>query len=146
MATRVYDPKQIVLSVAGLLISSGFSEDSMVKCARTAPSYEGVVGADGEYTRVRQYDDSALVTISLMQSSEGNDILSALHSADRAAPNGAGIGAFLLKDLNGNTLVQASKCWVKGSPEQEYGKKVNMRAWEIMLADAEIFVGGNTLA
>lgn len=142
---RVYDPKQIVVSIAGLLLASGFSENNMVKVTREEAVFEKKTGVDGEVTRVRLHNNSGMATVTLMQSSEGNDTLSGLLERDKAAPNGAGIGAFLLKDLNGNTLVRASKAWVKGYPETSFDKSVSERAWEIELADIEIFVGGNVV-
>lgn len=142
---RVYDPKQIVISLAGLLISSGFAENNMVKITREEPVFSKKGGVDGEQTRVRSHNNSGLVTVTLMQSSEGNDIFSELLERDKAAPNGAGIGAFLLKDLNGTTLVRASKAWVKGYPETSFEKSVSERPWEIELADIDQFVGGNIL-
>ena len=140
---KVYSPKLVVINIAGLLIDKGFAEDAMIKITQDAPRFEDVVGVDGEVTRVQQYDQRALVTLSLMQSSSANDLLSTLLTRDQNTPNGAGVGAFLLKDLQGTTLARAPACWVKGLPETELGKKVGSRAWEIRVANIDLFVGGN---
>lgn len=139
---KQYDPKQVVISIAGLLVASGFAEDSMVKVAFTTPRFETKVGVDGEVTRSRMYDRRATVTVSLMQSSQGNDVLSTLLNRDTRGANGAGVGAFLLKDLNGTTLLSGAAAWVKGMPETEFGKSVGTRAWEIEVAELEGVVGG----
>lgn len=140
---KTYNPKNIVISLGTLLINRGFPEESMVKVTQIAAVWEDVVGVDGEVTRVRIHDGRATVTISLMQSSDANNALSALLLRDMASPNGAGVGAFLMQDLGGSTLVKASEAWVKGKPEQEFGKKVNARAWEFTLANNDqTFIGG----
>jgi len=140
---KVYNPKSIVINLAGLLIDRGFSEDSMIKIASDSAKFEDVVGVDGEVTRVQQHDGRATITISLMQSSEMNDVLSALLLRDTNTPNGAGVGAFLMKDLQGTTLERGSAAWVKGFPERENGKKVGSRTWEIRVANLTSFLGGN---
>jgi len=142
---KTYDPRGIVISIAGLLIQRGFAEDSMVKVAFTSPRFESKVGVDGEVTRARLHDRRATATLSLMQSSDGNDILSALLRRDTVALPGAGVGSFLMRDLQGTTLVFASAAWVKGIPEVEYGKSVGTRAWEIELADCDATLGGNVV-
>jgi hypothetical protein len=140
---KVFSPKLVVINLAGLLIDKGFAEDSLIKVTYDAPRFEDVVGVDGEVTRVQQYDQRALVTLSLMQSSDANDLMSALLIRDQNTPNGGGVGAFLLKDLQGTTLVRSPTAWVKGFPETEFAKKVTSRNWEIRLANAVPFVGGN---
>lgn len=139
---KVYDPRQVVIDLAGLLIASGFSEDSMIKVTQTSKRFESVVGVDGEVTRARLHDRRAVVVVSVMQSSEANDLLSALLNRDSNSPNGAGVGAFLLKDLNGTTELQGSHAWVTGLPETEFGKKVGSRQWEIEVADMSGVTGG----
>jgi len=146
VTTHVYDPKSITLSICGALISGGFSEDSIVKVTQGAKRFEKMVGALGDVCRVKQHDRTAMVTISLMQSANANDVLSAILSRDENSPNGAGVGAFVLKDLQGTTLITAAHAWIDGYPESEFGKKVNGRSWEITLADCEILVGGNVAA
>jgi hypothetical protein len=77
-----------------------------------------------------------------MQSSASNATLSALLNRDSRGANGAGVGAFLVKDLNGTTLFSAAAAWVKGFPEQEFGKSVGSRSWEIECATLEGIMGG----
>lgn len=143
---KTYDPRQLVLSIGGLLIARGFSEESMIKVTQTSPRFESVVGVDGEVTRVRIYDGRATALLSLMQSSEANTMLSNLHLRDINVPNGAGVGAFLVQDLNGDTLVKSPWAWIKGLPETEFGKKVGMRAWEIELANNDTTIVGGSLS
>lgn len=143
---KVYDPKRITMSLAGLLINKGFAEDAMIKVVRTSVTFESQAGVDGEVTRNKLYDKRGEVTVSLMSSSEANDQLSALHNRDENSPNGAGVGAFQLKDLNGTTLISGTSAWIKGWPEQEFGKKASVRAWIIEVADLRGTIGGNIVA
>lgn len=140
--TKEYNPKLIAIIVCGIPIDEGFAEDSMVKVVWDNPKFDDVVGVDGQVTRVRSFDGRAVMTLNLMQSSKGNDLLSVLHNRDLAAPGGAGVGATLVQDLNGTTLINSASSWVKGPPETEFGKKPGPRAWEIRLANARYHIGG----
>lgn len=137
MALNTYDPKQVVVTLNGMRLQ-GFSEDSMVKVTFTSPVFETVAGADGKTTRVRIHDDRAVVTVSLMQSSDGNKILSSMLNRDKATPNGAGVGTLMIADLSGQVLIHSDTAWIKGRPEMEFGKKVNARSWEIEASDVTI--------
>ncbi len=97
MATKVYDAKQVSLVIASVPIQSGFNEGSFLTVTPVSPVFEDQVGTDGEVTRTRTNDDRATAKVKLMQTSDGNALLSTLLNLDINTPGGAGIGAFLVR-------------------------------------------------
>lgn len=144
--TGTYDPSLITLSVAGIVVG-GYAEDEYVNVEQNAKRFEHKVGADGTPARARILDRSGLVTITLLSTSASNDDLSALANSDDTTPNGGGIGAFVLRDRGGTTLIQAPDCWVEEVPAVAFGRTVGSRVWKIRLGKITTFTaGGATLA
>ena len=142
MALKTYDPDQVAIVFAGVPIS-GFADGAFITIASTSPYFETTAGADGEVVRVKLGDYRAQVTISLLQSSDSNPVLSALLLLDRNAPNGAGVGVFSMTDLSGTSLVIGPEAWIVGPPEQAFDKVATSRDWVIEIANAEMLIGGN---
>jgi hypothetical protein len=143
MALKTYDPNQVSISLAGILFK-GFAEDEFVRVEASAEFFLDVVGVDGEdVTRSKTGDRRATVTIMLMQSSEVNDLLSALLSRDDAAPGGAGVGAFYMRDRSGRTVVEGTQSWLIAPPQISFGKQAGSREWKIRIAKARRVDGGN---
>lgn len=143
MGFKVYDAKQVSLIVANAPIQSGFNEGEFCTVEMLSPAFEDQVGTDGEVTRTATNDRRATVKVKLMQTSDGNAILSALLTLDQNTPGGAGVGTFLLRDRQGTSLYAASKCWVVQAPASTFDKVATVREWEIRCADMVPFVGGN---
>ena len=140
---KTYDPNQVSISLAGILFK-GYAEDEFVKVEASTDFFVDVVGVDGEdVTRSKTGDRRATVTIMLMQSSETNDLLSALLSRDDAAPGGAGVGAFYLKDGSGRTVIEGPQAWLMGPPAVSFGKQTSPREWKIRIAKTRRLDGGN---
>lgn len=142
MEPLTYDPKSIVLSIAGL-VAHGFPDGTFLKIMRKSKTFESYSGTDGEVTRVKQHDRSGSMTLSLAQSSSYNDMLSALALADENSNSGVGVVPFIGKDITGTTILFAGACWIVKPAEVEYGKSVAVREWEFDLARLEVFVGGH---
>ena len=141
---RVYDPDQILASVVGIPLG-GFADGEFIRVERDNPAFDDVAGTDGEVTRSKTNDGRATVTVRLMQSSPVNDLLSALHIADKAAPGGVGVGPFLMSDLQGTTLVAGDKAWISKSPDISQDRTATEREWLIRIAQLTDFQGGNVL-
>lgn len=141
--TYQYDADQIAIVFGGIKIDSGFAEDSMVKIEMDEKAFTYIVGVDGSVTRSKTKNKVAKITLSLMQSSYINDQLSALLILDLAAPNGAGVAPFLLKDVNGTTLCAGAHCWIEKPPDQEFKRAAGPREWPLICSDLNVFVGSN---
>lgn len=141
MGLKTYDPKQVVLTI-GTHAVSGYMDGTFINAARNEDAFTISVGADGETTRVKSNNKTGRVTLTLKQSSDSNDILSAIAAADELG--NAGIVPILLKDLKGRTLGTAARAWVVKVPEIVYSKGVEGRAWIFESDEFLPFVGGNS--
>ena len=146
MGNAVWDFSQVAASLGPIDISSigGFAEGSVIKYVHDDAWFGVKKGADGSVTRYRIPASVAKITFTLAQSSIVNDLLSARLISDHNTPGGSGIGAVLLKDLGGTTLVSAAHAFIEAPPQAEFGVEVGDREWSIVLMDAQPFFGGNT--
>lgn len=142
---KIFDSNQCKLIVCGLPIESGRGKGggTFIKLKQVTDAFTSVVSLDGQVTRSKTNDNRYEVGVVLMSSSESNGFLSALHIADKLANNGAGVGAFLIEDLNGTTLYAAPECWISKMPDQEIGQEAQEIEWQIYVANMVAFIGGN---
>lgn len=146
MAARlaVYDPENVIVSVGGADIH-GWADGSFVSLVQTTDDFSTVVGSDGEVVRSRSNDHRATLTLTLTQTSDSNDVLSAIANADRLAANGAGVAPLLIRDkANGRALYTAAECWIAKMPDVTYDRTATGRAWKIEIANLIAFSGGST--
>lgn len=139
---KTYDPGQYDVIFAGRLLE-GFGEDTFISVAVEAPGFSDRVGVDGEVTRAKSYDSRATVSVTLMQTSLSNNVLSSIYLADRAAPNGAGVGSLRIVDRSGTSVFEASRAWIQREPDAELGREASERTWELRCADYRGLHGGN---
>jgi hypothetical protein len=142
-ALKVFDADQVTLVLAGLLIDSGFDDGEFLRIEFETDAFIDKVGTDGEVTRSKTNDKRATATVLLAQSSSGNALLSALLELDQNAPNGAGVGAFLVKDVQGTSLYKATASWIMKHPDVSFDREATVREWPIRIADLKAFTGGN---
>ncbi len=140
---KTYDPKKHVIVFAGIPLNKGVADGTFLEIVSDGPGFTKKIGVDGEVTRSRSHNRSAQAKVTLMQTSEVNDRLSARYSADRAATVGQGVGVFYLQDLAGTTIGQASKAWIADDPDISLDATAGTRVWLIDLADWEVTHGGN---
>ncbi len=137
-----YDPDQVVILAAGARIQ-GFADGEYITVEQVSDGFQDVVGTDGEVARSKSNDRRATVTIKLLQTSPSNDVLSAIHRADLDAPNGAGVFAFQMMDLQGTSIVHGAKAWIVKFPDTSMDRTAKSREWQIRIATVDRFVGGN---
>lgn len=116
-----YDPKRVIVTIAGILLQ-GFADGTFLRIRQMTPAYSSKAGADGLVARIRGHDQRAEVSFTLMGGSSSNDPLSALHNADLESVNGSGVGPLLIQDLNGRTLVEGTYTWITKAPDREFSK------------------------
>lgn len=141
MALTQYDPKLIVLNVKGRNIS-GYADGTFVEVEREADAFSKTTGADGEVTRVKSQNLTGSIKVTLQQGSPSNDFISSLATQDEQTSDA--VFPVLLKDANGTTIAQGSKCWVKKKANTTYGKDAENREWTFDVAQLSYDVGGNT--
>ena len=125
-----FDLNAVELVISGIPIKDGLVS---FEIAPEGDAYADDVGVDGRVCRYATGETRATANIVLKGFSEHHAQLSALHGADRSAHNGLGIGAFLLKDGNGATVVDASQAWIMAVPTFQMSAKREDITWKIRL-------------
>ncbi len=142
MATKVYDPDRVAASFAGIPIR-GYADGEMIKVETPEDAFTTKTGSDGETTRSKSNKNVKRVTVSLMQTSDVNDLLSFIHQTDLEASNGAGVGAFFLKDLSGRALLTAPEAWIVKAPDMTFDREATARVWVFDCVESKQVTGGN---
>lgn len=140
MALSTYDPRQVLVNIGGVPIS-GFADGAFVEIVSNSQQFTQVVGADGFTTRIKSNDYSAVMTLTLSQTSPSNDVLSAFFNLDKAT--NAGVFPVLIKDIEGNTLIFSATGWIQQFPDISFSNEISNRAWSIALVDLDLFLAGN---
>jgi len=141
MGVRTYDPKQVIITIGGIPMS-GFSDGTFLEIDRNEPTWNTVVGADGLVTRGKTNNFTGTLTLTLKQSSPSNDILSGFMAIDEAT--NSGVFPILVKDISGNSIYFAGRCWVTQYANSTFGKDISDRQWSLMMDEADMFVGSNS--
>jgi hypothetical protein len=133
-AAREANPRRHLLQVSGVPIQ-GFGENTQFKFTRNAPFYKTKKGVDGEVTRSKVLDNSWTLEVTLMSSSQSNQVLWALALSEAYT--------FVnIEDLNGLTLFCGEQAWVEEPPPVERGAEASEQVWKIFVADAKGTITG----
>lgn len=144
MALKNYDSDQITISFGPILITDGYAEGEFLNISQTTPDFISKVGTDGQVTRSKTNDARAIITLTLMQSSDHNIALSALNNADKAVPNGAGVVPMLIRDRAGTTVFTAQNAWIiQGPPSVTFDQTATPREWVFECEKLVRLDGGN---
>lgn len=142
MALKSYDPKLVTITFGPVLVT-GFADGQFLSIEQNEDAFALKIGSDGEGARARSNNNSARITITLMQSSLANDFLAAQHELDKTLPFGAGTVPLLIKDLSGRALFFAQNAWIVKYPTSGFDREVMEREWVIETDNLVNFPGGN---
>lgn len=121
---------------------SGYGPGVGITIAFDEPQNTNIVGTDGLGAWVKNANKAATIGLSLLQTSDSNDQLSAFLLADLNTPGGLGY-PLAVEDLQGRTVGAASVSKITKLPDTTYGGGVEVRNWEIKTTRLDLFVGGN---
>ena len=139
-----YNINRVSMILGGVALDSGFGEDDVFAFKPEGPAYGDKAGADGEVTRFATNERRFTLTITLMQSSDKNALLSGLVNLGLLSSNGSDVASILLKDNNGTTAIAAGKAWLTGFPELTLGKEVKPVQWTVRgVWELPLVIGGN---
>jgi len=141
MATRQYDPSQVIFNVGGRDVF-GFADGSFIEVDRNADAVETKVGSDGEVTRVMSANRSGNFKCVLQQSSPLNDYFSSLATQDEKTKDA--IVTVFLKDGNGTTLALGAKSWIKKKAKVGFETSSANREWMFETGQLDFDIGGET--
>lgn len=136
---KTYDPKDYSLIVGGHIVE-GFADGTFINASRNEDTWALSVGADGEGARAKSNNKSGTFVITLMHTSRSNTVLSGFHNADEL--NNGGQVPVLLKDNNGDTVIEATTAWVRKPADVERGKEISNTEWTLETDKMTMLVGG----
>lgn len=133
-----YSPSDVVLDIGGYQLTGWES----ISISRRVDGFIPAYGIRNKHTRVPTKDTSATITIPLLQTSQSNDVLSAIHELD--LQNGTGRIALMLKDGSGTSVFSSAEAYILGYPEVIFSGDFTYRAWRIFCQTTNTYsVGGN---
>lgn len=144
---NTYTPSDVVLHIDGWKVEAW----EKISLSRGTPSYTFVKGIRGKNTRVGNFDSSVLLELDVMQTSETNDILNQIHTADvYGVPVEGGSVAnngrltLTLRDMSGSSVFQLEEAYIVEYPQVTFIEGIEARAWKIQsLSSTEYKIGGN---
>lgn len=131
-----HSAKHFAISFAGILLD-GFGVDAVVSIEPNSDDASAQIGADGHVVRSMLADESAIATITLLQTSSAHRSLLALRKIDRDTPGGAGVGVFEMRNLLTGDVSSSERAWIHRRPNEEIGKEAGEYEWKIFLAKWE---------
>lgn len=137
-----YDPKMVQVIFDGNPIT-GFADGTFVNIEWDEDAWNKVTGADGLVSRAKTNNYSGAVTVTLLSTSLGNDVLNSVARRDRR--NSTGATTLLVKDASGRTVWSAENAWIRQLPAQEFSKEISEREWIIDCANLSGDIGGNQI-
>lgn len=129
-----YSPKDVILTVGGYQLTGWQS----INISRTVKGFTVIRGIRGKNTRVPNVDTSATITISLLQTSQGNDVLSYIHELD--LDEGTGRIALMLKDNSGRSVFSSNEAYITGYPVATFSGQFEYRNWELFAQSTNTYV------
>jgi hypothetical protein len=140
---KVYDANEVTINFATRAIESGYDDGEFCTIEQQEKSFGVKQGTDGQATRYKTNQSVTIVTLKLMQTSEGNAILSGILNGDLLGTNGAGVAPILIRDRQGLSVFAAPEAWIEGPPKASYAREPNAREWTICVPNPTRFDGGN---
>lgn len=140
-AAKVYNPNEVVIDFGGKQ-ASGFADGSVITVSEDADRVSSVVGTDGSPVFSRNEVGLFKVKLSLLQTSDTNDVLDEHAEANRLGP-GLSFVKLSIRDLNGRALHSSQSAIVSKVPESEYDRTAKARTWEILCTFGQNRVRGS---
>lgn len=140
MAAKIYNADQVTI-VYGPIIITGKGDGTFLSIAYNEDAFTFVPNTDGSGTRSATNNRSAQLTVTVAQSADVNDLLSAAFLTDQNTPGGVPL-PLLVKDQLGTSLYAAATAWVMKLPDSEFAKESGTREWIFETDELVGFVGG----
>lgn len=125
MALKSYNSKLVTVTWLGRTFGEGRAESGFVKTAYNAEVSTFQPNAEGGGTRNTSNNKSAKITLKFTQASDSHRLMTRLFALSDAD----NVGAFEMRDLNGNLLERAASAWPQKRPDSEYSATSGEREW-----------------
>lgn len=147
---RTYDPLKVVgswstTSTLGTIdILDGAIDGDFASITRDNARWTREHDRAGNSTRVRNNNRGGTISVTIDASSPTNARLSRAVQEDDLGESV--VGTLLLRDLNGDTIIEADGAFVEDIPDLSFGNSSGTRVWVFQCANIRKFVGGRELA
>ena len=98
---KTYNPKEVTIALGNHIVA-GYADDSFITIDPNGDGVTKKVGCDGEIVRSISPDDTYIVKLTVLQTSETNSFLQNRFKQDRQT--GDGMFPILIKDLKGGMV------------------------------------------
>jgi hypothetical protein len=144
-----YSPEDVIVVISKSdgfnHVVGGYTEGTFIDISRLVAHATMTTGADGSHARVVRRVKSADITITLHQSSESNDVFSALLALDEQTRDNTNLFSILIKDQTGRSMYSAAQAFIGTVPSSTFGVEMSDRAWVIHTTNMETHIGGNAV-
>ena len=132
MALPIYSSKDVKVNWLGAPLT-GFSSDTFITFSYNSDNTDEKVGADGQYEISVSPDSTGTCTLTLLQESEGNLILS---GAQNALKLGTVVsGTLTITDPSGSVLAVLRDCHIKTATEVNLAATTQDRSWTFFVGE-----------
>lgn len=132
---KTYNPKEVIVTL-GTHIVTGYADDSFVTIDPNGDGVTKKVGCDGEIVRSISPDDTFIIKLSVLQTSDTNAFLQQKLALDRKT--GDGMFPVLVKDLKGGMVFSTDAAWPIKAASRGFGKEAGNREWELHTGAGEL--------
>jgi hypothetical protein len=142
-ALKVYNIRDCSLILGGINIEEGLVSFGVEP---EGNAFEDEISADGQVTRHATNECRVTCTLILKGSSSENEKLSAIHAADVAVTNGAGVFVLNFSDELGASILVTDQAWIRKMSGKVFGVSPEDTSWEIRAVahtPLQFVVGGN---
>ncbi len=138
--TSTINPDEVSFILDDHLVD-GYTNGTQISVVYNNDGFIPFVGNTGETARVATNDYSAIIEVTLMQSSLSNDVFSEKHNTDLR--NGDNVFDVAFKDNKGTTTLDGSGAYILKFADVTIGNTVESRVWRVYVGYLEGVVGGN---
>lgn len=123
-------------------VISGVADETFLVISRETPATQLEIGGDLFAQRVRRSNRASSITLSLMQGSTSNDVLSQILRNDEDSWNDEWLFHITIKDNSGRSVFFSPQAFVVAPPDVSFGVEGEIREWQIQCVHMDSHVGG----
>lgn len=136
---KKYNPKKINGGWNNIQFK-GYMDSTFIEAEFAEDAVTPHVGSQGDVSIVLNANRMATVTITLIQGSPTNALLSKL--VPDPIRGTLPTGTFSLADLNGNTVISGKDAFIRKAAKIEFGKTITGRQWVFVIPEVDTFLVG----
>jgi hypothetical protein len=140
--STVYSADAWTFNYATLPIENGKGKDEFLKIEQQDDDFSYTPGLDGEGVFNQLMNNFTKVTLTLLQTSAGNALLSAIHIISRNTEGGQPAPLFI-EDRLGTSKLLSSAALIFKMPDETAGKEADVTVWVFGVHDPNRFVGSH---